>query len=175
MAILNGNSSKRIIATRNRVRKFRARKKLLNERRSLINERLQQNTRHESNNETIADESHQNSLVNDLTSWSKQHNISCDAVTHLLKILICYGLKWLPADYRSLLQTPRNVEIYACGNGKCWYNGIEKQLRHIFSTLSRDIAISMKFNVDGIPLFKSSKLQFWPILASIYGNYFDIV
>lgn len=111
-----------------------------------------------------------NSLVDELREWSKSYNISAGAITSLLKILIFYGFTWLPSDYRALLHTPRNIEISTVSNGKFWYIGIVKTLQQIFSTLTRDIVISLKFNVDGLPLFKSSKLQFWPILASIHGK-----
>lgn len=34
--------------------------------------------------------------------------------------------------------------------------------------LNRNISISLNFNVDGLPIFKSSKQTFWPILATIH-------
>lgn len=76
----------------------------------------------------------------------------------------------LPKDYRTLLRTPKIVEIKPAGGGKYWYNGIERNLRLIFSNLEKDISISLKFNMDGLPLFKSSKVTFWPILSTVHSN-----
>lgn len=159
--------------TRNRVRKCRMRKKVRDERKKLIRN-LNSNNNNVSNDQSVlncvSQDNRKKSFEDELKAWSKKHNISASAITHLLKILICFGFSWLPADYRSLMQTPRNIEISVLANGKIWYNGIKSSLHQVFSTLTRDITISLTFNTDGLPLFKSSKLQFWPILASIYGK-----
>lgn len=135
-----------------------------------------------------------------LRSWSNCHGITTRAINDLLKILKrtgivmifklsnavsnistifwkrhTSGIENLPIDYRSLLQTPRHVEITAAAGGRIWYNGIEKNLRQIFSKLDRDVSIALNFNVDGLPIFKSSKQEFWPILANIYGNICDYI
>lgn len=161
--------------TRKRFRKCRLRQSLLIERRNLVKDRLKSNVNHDS---SVVHEPKQNqraSFADEIRGWSKKHSISMSAITHLLKILISFGFTWLPSDYRSLLHTPRDIEITQMANGQCWYNGIEHNLRQIFSTLTRDISISLKFNVDGLPLFKSSKQQFWPILASIQGKKLEFV
>lgn len=75
----------------------------------------------------------------------------------------------LPKDFRALVRTPRNLEISTVGGGQQWYNGIKTNLQNIFPKLSEDMEISLKFNMDGLPLFKSSQRCFWPILASIHG------
>lgn len=81
------------------------------------------------------------------------------------------GIHTLPNDYRSLLRTPRHIEISPAGGGKLWYNSIRTNLETIFSKLDEDIEVALNINVDGIPLFKSSQRCFWPILASIHGDY----
>lgn len=55
-----------------------------------------------------------------LRRWALKYNISKRAVTDLLKILISYGLIWLPKDSRTLLQTQRRVELSTLDNGKLW-------------------------------------------------------
>lgn len=77
----------------------------------------------------------------------------------------------LPKDYRSLLRTPRFIEISTDAGGQMWYRGIETNLRNIFSNLNENIEIALNFNIDGLPLFKSSQCCFWPILSSIQGSY----
>lgn len=163
------NASRKTIMTRQRVRKHRIKQSLLKERQNFVRDRLQKNINF-SSNEGMNTMNGKSSLESELREWSKTYNISAGAINSLLKILIVYGFTWLPSDYRSLLETPRNIEILKVANGKFWYNGLTKTIEHIFSNLTRDIVISLKFNVDGLPLFNSSKLQFWSILASIHGD-----
>lgn len=77
------------------------------------------------------------------------------------------GLSDLPNDYRALLDTPRYVDIIPLGGGHFWYNGIEKNLKNVFSNLNKNMSIALMFNVDGLPLFNSSQKSFWPILAAV--------
>lgn len=109
------------------------------------------------------------SLLQKLREWAINHRITARTINDLLKMLICCGFSWLPADYRAFLNTPRTVEISAIANGQFWYIVISKNLKQIFSNLDRDLTISLKFNMDGLPLFNSLKLAFWPILAAIHG------
>lgn len=76
----------------------------------------------------------------------------------------------MPTDYRTLQRTPKSVEIFSAGGGQYWYNGIENNLKLIFSKLDKNISIQMSFNVDGLPIFKSSQRSFWPILGNIHSN-----
>lgn len=55
-----------------------------------------------------------------LRRWALKYNISKRAVSDLLKILISIGLIWLPKDSRSLLSTPRTIELITLSNGKLW-------------------------------------------------------
>lgn len=105
-----------------------------------------------------------------LRFWAIKHNITRNALCDLLKILISFGLTWLPSDARTLLHTPQRTSLINISNGQSWYNGIEKNLRRIFENLDRNMKLSLNFNVDGLPLFKSAKKEFWPILANIHGN-----
>lgn len=110
------------------------------------------------------------SSIEQLSYWAIKHNIAKRAVNDLLKILRSIGLIWLPTDSRSLCKTPRSVELTSLACGKYWYNGIESNLRKVFSKLEKNIVIQLNFNVDGVPLFRSSSTQFWPILANIHSK-----
>lgn len=57
-----------------------------------------------------------------LRRWALKYNISKRAVSDLLKILISFGMIWLPKDSRTLLSTPRNIEMTNLTNGKLWYD-----------------------------------------------------
>lgn len=111
------------------------------------------------------------SLRDDLSNWANEYRISKRAINSLLSILKSSGMNSLPNDYRTLLQTPVNVEISNVAGGEFWYNGLEKSLRIIFATIDKDISIRLNFNIDGLPIYKSSKVTFHPILASIDGKY----
>lgn len=84
--------------------------------------------------------------------------------------MISFGLNWLPADARTLLETPTKVQIVDLANGKVWYSGLEKNFREIFSKLSENMQLILNFNVDGLPLHNSSKDEFWPILGNFHSN-----
>lgn len=112
------------------------------------------------------------SLEDQLKSWAIENAVSMRGLDSLLKVLISAGHKTLPKSYRTLLQTPRTVELSTFGNAKFWYRGLAECLNITFSKLDKDLKIELKFNVDGIPIFKSSPIQFWPILASVHREYF---
>lgn len=56
-----------------------------------------------------------------LRQWAIQYNITRSAIDALLKMLILYGMSTLPRDSRTLLSTPRNIEMIPFGNGQFWY------------------------------------------------------
>lgn len=55
-----------------------------------------------------------------LQRWALEYNISKRAISALLKILISLGMSWLPQDSRTLLETPREVQMTQLSNGKLW-------------------------------------------------------
>lgn len=89
------NISKKTLNTRKRMQKHRMRKEMLIERQNLVRDQLQEGVDSSSAQQAIPiSMPHENkrcSLVDELRGWSKKHNISAGAITHLLKILICYG------------------------------------------------------------------------------------
>lgn len=106
----------------------------------------------------------------ELRDWVNEFRIPMRAVNGLLSILNSVHGKILPKDYRTLLNTDTNIEIVALAGGNDWYNGLGKCLKNIFVTLDRDFSLRLNFNIDGLPLYKSSNQVFYPILASIHGN-----
>lgn len=101
--------------------------------------------------------------------WAVKHNITRNALTELLKILISFGLTWLPSDSRTLLQTPTSTQLVNVANGQLWYSGIEINLRRIFSETKTSLELMLNFNIDGLPIFDSTKNEFWPILANFHS------
>lgn len=105
-------------------------------------------------------------LCSDLADWAVTHK----SVNDLLKILRKHGHNELPKDSRTLLCTPKVVERQAKCNGEYIYYGLETGLRRTLLQCpeSKD-HIAVTINVDGVPLFKSSAAQFWPMLAKVDG------
>lgn len=126
-----------------------------------------ENSDDSSNNENEIYES----LEEKLRAWVVKHKIKRIALSDLLKILKSTGLDYLPENSKTLMQTPRTVEIVSSCNGKLWYYGIEKSLRVIFSNIDRDVELLFNFNIDGLPLFHSSTIQFWPICLNIQSEF----
>lgn len=111
------------------------------------------------------------SLSSQLRSWALDFNLQKRAISALLKILISAGFIYLPKDSRTLLKTPRFIDIETRAGGQYWHNGIANCLSKIFAKLNSDIKIEMNFNIDGLPIFKSSPIAFWPILGNIHGGF----
>lgn len=106
-----------------------------------------------------------------LKKWSIDNNIRQKALKPLLKQLNNRFNLSLPCDPRTLMGTPRNpsTTIINIVGGEYWHQGLEPCLRSCFANLHRPISIALNFNVDGLPLFNSSRDQFWPILFNVHG------
>lgn len=99
------------------------------------------------------------SLSSKLKHWATvQHQIPLNAVDSLLEILspVCPSL---PRDSRTLLKTPRTVTITPLETGELTYMGIQEQIMKILPLCYPDFdnnQILLSFNIDGLPLFKST-------------------
>lgn len=99
-----------------------------------------------------------------LRKWDLKFRINHVPLKELLKIFndFCGENHFLPVDPRTLLQTERNViPVEALiGGGEYWHNGLEKCLTNVFRNLNKSISISLNVNIDGLPIFNSSKVSF---------------
>lgn len=172
------NAYRKPISNSDRVRMHRQRKHLKKERQQRLNEELNESniehnysssTNNDQNDSSALNES--GSLKFKLRDWANTYRIQKRAIDDLLAILKSNGIDSLPKNHRTLLQTPVNIEIQELAGGEFWYNGLEKCLVNIFFGLDHDITINLNFNVDGLPLYNSSKIAFWPILCSIHGKH----
>lgn len=110
-------------------------------------------------------------LRDNLKAWAGKHHITHMAIKDLLQILRAAGFNSMCKDSRTLMHTPVCVNIRPLSDGKLWYRGLYNCLEDVFFEINHEISITLDFNFDGLPLFSSSKLQFWPILSSIQGAY----
>lgn len=179
--ILIMSRKKHPISSSDRVRMHRKKKKLMDKKQKELQEYLA-NVRfnNTTNNDIprreipIAENIEEPlSLRNKLKEWVNNFNISLRAVDGLLSILVESGINSLPKSHRTLLSTPTNNQIEDIAGGKFWYNGLAKSLRQIFRLMPQDLTVRLKINIDGLPLFNSSNLTFYPILASICGMFFS--
>lgn len=106
----------------------------------------------------------------DIIKWCLENNINHAVFKKLVEIINERFEKeiLLPKDPRTLLKTDRNVAIVPIADGEYyWHNGLEFCLNSLFSNLSKPMTISLNISMDGLPIFKSSKEEFWPILFNI--------
>lgn len=93
-----------------------------------------------------------------------------------MEILSPYHLE-LPLDSRTLLNTQTSTSVNKLETGEFCYLGLNAALKNILSQkytqkcLKPGEILKISFNIDGIPLFKSNKLQLWPILGLIKNFY----
>ncbi|KAG1676296.1 hypothetical protein GQR58_014382 [Nymphon striatum] len=114
-------------------------------------------------------------LADSLCEGFSQFNISLTAIQMLLSILRIYH-PLLPKDPRTLLKTKTSYDVANVGGGFYHHFGIETSVMSEIQTNSQveilDIqSVCLELNVDGLPLFKSSNTQFWPILGRIVKPY----
>lgn len=117
-----------------------------------------------------------NPSVTFLREWSIKNRLTHTAVTDLLKWFSTNpNISNLPKDARTLLKTPRQVDLRIMGNGQFYYIGLQKKIKSIYtkyesSSNSNAFLYHLHFNIDGLPLHKSTKNCFWPILCKV-ANY----
>lgn len=128
--------------------------------------------------------------------WSVEYGISHVAINRLLIILnehVNEQIPTLPNDSRTLLRTPRTIEIQHLNDGDYWHQGLIVCLQNYFINLRESMDISLNINIDGLPIhnckynifvpymflyynvsvqyiftyFVASKIQVWPILCSV--------
>ena len=109
------------------------------------------------------------SLLGDIAAFCIKWKVTREASNELLDILSVHGVKGLPKDSRAAKRSLRAVEnVISMGIGSYYHFGVEKELRRnlcMYKGLSGDL--HLQFNIDGLPLFRSSPVDFWPILCRV--------
>lgn len=109
-------------------------------------------------------------LRSDLAKWAVKNKATRTSADELLLVLHKPGHR-LPKDARILLGTPPEIEVRDLCGGQFLYFGVEtgllKMCSHYPDFFSTENEILLNFSVDGLPLFKSSNVQIWPILCSV--------
>jgi len=105
-------------------------------------------------------------LVSNLATWTIRQNISHSALNGLMSILRQSVSKDLPSDARTVLKTPRNVLVNSKCGGEYVYLGIKSGILQQQEQFIEP-KVSLIVNIDGLPLFKSTDTQVWPILGRV--------
>lgn len=106
-----------------------------------------------------------------LVNWKFSNNVTNTALNELLTFLKNNGHLQLPKDSRTLLETPKKHIIHDVTPGKYIHIGLKNSLENILKNRNcNDLdEIILDFNIDGVPISKSSNSGFWMILFKVYN------
>lgn len=105
-----------------------------------------------------------------LRRWALDNNVTHKSLTELLSWLSEKPhLNNLPKDARTLLNTPKSVTTKYMGTGCYYYFGLASGIVNRLKKYPdlKFTELHLNFNIDGLPLHKSSKKSFWPVLCKI--------
>ena len=124
-----------------------------------------------SSDEDSEDEFEKNSKFTEgLAEWAGNSQTPHCNMKGLLSLLRPFHPQ-LPKDPRTLLQTMTKYVIDSIAGGEYYHFGVSVGLRNLFSAIISNIRdgneMHLQINIDGLPLFRSSKTQFWPILGRV--------
>ncbi|XP_071639678.1 uncharacterized protein [Temnothorax longispinosus] len=114
----------------------------------------------------------QHEFVSEIAMWAVEFvsTIPLAAITTLLKILRKYTEAPFPKDARTLLKTPRTTNISRMESGQYCHLGLKNAIIKIIENYLQlgfeTRIVNLMFNIDGVPLGKSSEKSLWPILCS---------
>jgi hypothetical protein len=112
------------------------------------------------------------SLGEDIAAWATKNKITRTSLGSLLVILKKHGHDEIPKDPRTLLHTPRTVPSAPKCGGQFSYFGLKNGVEHILhknpTFAANNDSVDLNVNIDGVPLFKSSNTQLWPILCKLH-------
>lgn len=121
-----------------------------------------------SDNNNVKKQLNSQDIREELKNWCIENRITRKACDDILKILKKAGLD-VPESAKSLLETKYNqIETLLVHPGKYFNFGLKKSLEMLNMELRNPLLIDI--GIDGLPLYKSSSTQLWPILGCIANN-----
>lgn len=124
-----------------------------------------------SEDDTDDTQKEEKSLVEDIASWMTTHQIKHNAADDLLKL----DQAWINRLALQCTDITRNSKKCASGD-EIWpgvYLGVGELLiknldKYPSETKEKIERVAISLNIDGIPLFKSSKMALWTVLCAIH-------
>ncbi len=104
-------------------------------------------------------------VTSELPVWATECHISHSALSRLLAIFRKV-IPSLPKDPRTLLRTRNFIKPQEIAGGCFCYFEIKNGIIDNISSVNSN-TITLQINIDGLPLFKSSKTELWLILGMI--------
>lgn len=123
-----------------------------------------------------------NNISSKLRAWALANigTINHKCLSELLVILRSEGFTNLPKAATTLLRTNvanYRIEPMLCSSGtdgEFVYFGLENGLnRIILPEIYTENEIRILVNIDGLPIYRNSRKQFWPILAQVFHKNYD--
>lgn len=111
-------------------------------------------------------------LPSHLCQWALANKVPHKAVSELLHILSPHFAN-LPTDSRTLLKTPKTRPNYKqLENGEYVHVGLADNIKSFLLNNPKfaSTTIRISFNIDGLPVFSNSSINFWPILGLIKSS-----
>ncbi|CAH0547083.1 unnamed protein product [Brassicogethes aeneus] len=109
-------------------------------------------------------------LTEQLRNWAvtSGSSVSHSAITKLLHILSVYHPD-LPKDCRTLVKTPVKMKTSVLETGTYCHLGLHKALENFLLKNPNfpNKVLQVAINIDGLPLYKSTNGQLWPILGQV--------
>ncbi|ROK35808.1 hypothetical protein DPX16_17551 [Anabarilius grahami] len=109
-----------------------------------------------------------------LAEWAAEFNIPQTALSALLKILRKKGLD-IPVDGRTLMSTDRSCNVANMAGGSYYHFGIENALIAELTSLGHlahvTDTLTLRINIDGLPLFRSSNMTTYEIARTKLVEY----
>lgn len=117
-------------------------------------------------------------LKQQLATWAIIHSVPHNALSELLKILQEHVSEKVPLCSKTLLQTPRKLNVHHIPGGKYFYFGLKAYLHKIVQNnlvnnfkfpkqQETNNFLSLSLSTDGVPICKSTNLSMWPILVMV--------
>lgn len=129
----------------------------------------------ESDNESDLD-----SFQDKLALWATDFQVKHNALDSLLRLLKKSGHPDLPTTASTLLHTVTEVQTEIKSDMSYYYFGVASELLKHFKMYpvherAQVDGLEISLNIDGLPLFRSSQMEFWPVLCAIVNMHPNIV
>lgn len=110
-----------------------------------------------------------------MTKWATQFSICHVALNPLLSAINKYfGTNLLPSCSRTLLNTPRKLNIENIEPGSYFHFGVSDavtKLLNKYKLINSLQSVNICVNIDGLPISKSNGSQLYPVLCNLHDNF----